>query len=319
LAAHAWLFAGPAGVGKTTIAAAFLARLACTGDNGLDPCGRCKSCLAYERGDPPDLAVLRRDGQFIKIEQVRDATARLHYPPVLAGCKAVLIDDAETLHEAAANALLKTLEEPPDRVAFVLVSARPQLLLQTIVSRCQVLRFGELAQDDLAALLAAEGQAADVARTAAALAQGSLHAARVLCDPARLDVVDAIARFVLKLGQGPATDAALFVDDLAGRLRTNDGDGRGDLQRDDLPWLIDVVRGVLRDALLSATGWSNTELPHGRHGLLLREMAGRCEPRALADVIDRCGELDERLSLYPNPKLALTALLCDGARLLRGG
>ena len=332
--AHAWLFSGPPGVGKTTIAGAWLAALACTTRPRAtaDGCGTCPSCSARLRDEHPDLKVLQRDGQVIKIEQVREATARLRFAPVIARVKGVIIEEVETLHETAANALLKTLEEPARDVVFVLVTSRPQLLLDTIRSRCQSLRFAELAPADIAAVLRQEGQTDEAARMAAALAQGSLHEARTLCSPQRLHAVDEVARFVAGLGLGPPTDAALFVDRIAalcidrvaaslGAAAHADGDDgptrRAELTRPDALWVTDVARAVLRDALLLDAGFADDELPYRRHADALRTLSQRAGARSLARVIDRCQELDGRMVLNPNPRLALAALLTDAGVAVR--
>ncbi|MSP92187.1 MAG: DNA polymerase III subunit delta' [Myxococcales bacterium] len=324
--AHAWLFSGPPGVGKTTAASALLGALACTNRPRptADACGKCPSCSALRRDEHPDVKVLRRDGQVIKIEQVREATARLRYAPVVARIKAVLIEDAETLHETAGNALLKSLEEPARDVVFVLVTSRPQLLLDTIRSRCQGLRFAELPPDDVAAILRAEGHTQDAARIAAALAQGSLHEARTLCNPQRLQAVDDVAAFVARLGLGPATEAALFVDRIAASLDTGAEHGsddgavrRADLTRPDVLWVVDVARAVLRDALLLDAGFAADELPYQRHVDALRALGQRVGAPALARVLDRCQELDTRMVLNPNPRLALAALLTDAGVAVR--
>lgn len=335
--AHAYLFEGPAGVGKDTVAQALLARLACSGaaPDAPQPCGVCRSCAALLRGDHPDLVRLARDGASIKIDQVRTALGRLRFDPVLGRVKGLLVESADLLREEAANALLKTLEEPPSRTVFVLVSSKPQLLLETIRSRCQVLRFSDLSPDDITALLVAEGHAPDTAAVAAALAEGSLHLARGLCDPACMALNDEVARFALALGMAPAVDAVTWIDQIAERrsalaqtqdaeLESNESDGeppsrsaKAPWTRDDLQWLLDVLRAVLRDVVLCGTGIPATSLPHARHATALGAMASRCDLGRIATVIDACQQLEQRMVINPNPRLALAALLIEAGGRLR--
>ncbi len=318
---HAYLFEGTEAVGKRTIAWSVLARLACWSDQPGDACGHCRSCLALQRGDHPDLALLERDGAFIKIDQVRSATARLKYEPVVGKIKGLLVDGAETLKEEAANALLKTLEEPPPSTVFFLVSSQPQLLLPTIRSRCQVLRFGELAAADLALLLEHEGQDPDSAHAAAALAEGSLAAARALCDPDKLRVIDAIAQFAFELGTQTPAQAGAWTERLAGLLsgdEAGEATSRAEFGRNQLQLAIDALRAALRDAMLVACGHDPASLPHARHAAAMRAMAARCDPDQIAKVLKACEVSEARMGLNLGARLAWTELALESARLLGG-
>ena len=335
---HAYLFEGPEGVGKGTVASALLARLSClqAPPEEVDPCGVCRSCAVLLRGEHPDIVRLSRDGATIKIDQVRQALSRLRFDPVLGQIKGLIVESADLLREEAANALLKTLEEPPTGTVFVLVSSKPQLLLETIRSRCQVLRFSDLSLDDLTALLVAEGKAADTARVAAALAQGSMHQARVLCDPSRMALNDEVARFALALGTTSATDAAGWIEHIAARrfalgeseeTETQAGEpgdegapraAKTTFSRDDLQWLLDVLRAVLRDVVLCGAGIDAATLPHARHADAVHAMATRCDPREIAATITDCQVLEQRMAINPSPRLAAAALLAQaGVRLRR--
>ncbi|MCO4760068.1 MAG: DNA polymerase III subunit delta' [Myxococcales bacterium] len=217
--AHAYLFEGPDGVGKQMVAWALAARIACeapTADQAA--CGECRSCHSLQRGEHPDLKVLKKDGASIRIGQVRDALKPLRFEPVLGRAKVLIVDDAHLLREEAANALLKTLEEPPSRTHFILVTSRAQLLLSTIRSRSQVVRFAELDTQDVAAVLLAEDQPADLVAMAAPLAEGSVVRGRTLCDPDWLAAIDRLVRFVLGLGAGNPLRIGDAVAGLGGTL-----------------------------------------------------------------------------------------------------
>ena len=320
---HAYLFEGPEGVGKDTVAQALLTRLACTQTDKLnpEPCGQCSSCLGFLRGDHPDVTRLERDGATIRIDPVRAALKRLRYEPVLGAIKGLIIESAELLREEAANALLKTLEEPSGSTIFVLVTSKPQLLLSTIRSRCQTLRFSSLSPTDVAAILMAEGQPADMAGPASALADGSLTLGRTLCHEARMNFVDYVVAFALNLGLQPGSEAAAFVESLGPRLvgiRAEEGEGKGkDITRADLPWILEIVRTAWRDALLVAHGTDARTLPHARAHVALQALADRADAGKLIAAIDAAQKVEERLNLNPNPKLALTALLVEAGTRLR--
>jgi len=137
---HALLFSGLKGVGKTTVALEFFKALNCLNSPG-DACGECRSCVKVQSGTHPDLVRLSSHGALIKVEEVRRVLEDLSLKPFEARYRIVLVEPAEQLGEAGANALLKTLEEPSQTTVFILVSHKPRLLLPTIRSRCQEILF----------------------------------------------------------------------------------------------------------------------------------------------------------------------------------
>jgi DNA polymerase-3 subunit delta' len=140
---HAYLFAGPEGVGKKLTALILAKALNCL-EKSEDACDACKSCQKIDKGNHPDVGILEADGHFIKIDQIRKLQKQVGYKPFEGRKKITIINDAEKLNLEAANALLKTLEEPPLDTVFILVTSNPNALLQTIISRCQSIRFGSL-------------------------------------------------------------------------------------------------------------------------------------------------------------------------------
>jgi DNA polymerase-3 subunit delta' len=175
------LFAGPAGVGKHLMALAVAQALNClraghrAQGSGIDACGTCAACTRIARGVHPDvLFVTPGDNGSIKIEQVLDVVGRAHYRPFEGRRRVVIIDEADALTSSAQNALLKTLEEPPSLSVFILVSAKADSLLPTVLSRCPQLRFRSLSTDEIARALIARGHGESEARSVAATADGSL-------------------------------------------------------------------------------------------------------------------------------------------------
>src|SRR3954469_821607 len=182
------LFAGPAGVGKQLTALAVAQALNCTNTttgSGLraeglagtpfDACGVCAACTRIARRVHPDvLFVTPGDSGAIKIDQVRDVVDRAQYRPFEGRRRVVVIDDADALMAQAQNALLKTLEEPTPSSVFILVTARPDMLLATVLSRCPQLRFRPLAVTDIVTALIARGRSEADAHAVAATADGSL-------------------------------------------------------------------------------------------------------------------------------------------------
>jgi DNA polymerase III subunit delta' len=158
--AHAFLFHGENAIGKRTTAVCFAQALDCErppSNEKLDACGSCRSCQQIEARTHPDYFVIEPDRELatpqIKIEQVREIEQHIMYRPLVGERKICLIDEADHMTIGAANALLKTLEEPPGHSFFILISSRPAALPVTIRSRCQSVRFATPARTDVEAAL----------------------------------------------------------------------------------------------------------------------------------------------------------------------
>ena len=140
---HALLFSGPEGVGMEHFAICLSAYLLCVAEHDSYACGNCKTCLLFKAGSHPDFyhIVPEDDGKQIKVEDVRNLINYIYLSSQYSKYKIVLINPADAMNKSASNALLKTLEEPPDDVIMILVSSQPARLAVTIRSRCQRLSF----------------------------------------------------------------------------------------------------------------------------------------------------------------------------------
>ncbi len=177
---QAILFKGEEGIGKKTVAHIFTQVLLCQrnhqGDaHFIEPCNRCLSCQKIEHQNHPDFSIVAPDGSFIKIDQIREVQGHIVFRPIDGPKRVVLIDDADKMNDAAANSLLKTLEEPPSYALLILVTSRPDSLPETILSRCQKIPFHSLSLSQVEAILVEKrGCKASDARLVAVLSGGRL-------------------------------------------------------------------------------------------------------------------------------------------------
>jgi DNA polymerase III subunit delta' len=277
--AQAYLFGGPAGVGKVSAARALAAALNCLDAPGEGCEGEgCASCRKIAAGLHPDLMVLEPDGAYIKIDQVRALEEHLGFPPHEGRYRVVIVDGAEQLNPNAGNALLKSVEEPRPRTMFVLCAAATHRVIPTLVSRCQRVRFLPLAQEVVRRILETQSDAEPAARETVALLSGG-SAGRAL-ELLRSEQVEAIRSTLGALLAAARSDEAGALFDAAGAA----GKDRLELQG-----ALDSLRLVLRDQLLCAEG-----LDPGRIASDLDQAArGEAQQLGFRALLQRLRAVDE--------------------------
>lgn len=292
---HAYLFYGMEGVGKRTTALVFARALNCQG--ATPPCNICPSCRKVEHGNHPDIVTVTADGQFIKIGAVKDLQEQMKFRPG-EGCRRVFImPEAERMNAPAANALLKTLEEPSAANILLLTTSRPHALPMTILSRCQHLRFSPLPGSEVARYLrekeAMDGAAAEIL---AASSGGSIGRALEMSRDDYLTLRNGI------LGHLAADNPA----DALGRLAFA---GRFGTEREEILERLGILRTCYRDALVYRETAEAERLVFQDQAALIRTLAGRLSGHELLRNIAAIEAAASAIDQNVNKPLTLDAMV----------
>jgi len=292
------LFAGPEGVGKRAAATALAQAVNCVEPRAGDACGVCSACRRIAAGTHSDVVLVDKgDDASIKIKPLRERVLDVvGYRPFEAKRRVFIIDPADELTKEAQDALLKTLEEPPPSALLLLVTAYPDTLLQTIQSRCRRLRFGALAEADVAAILQrASGVAEAEAYALAAASGGSVSRALADRDGAGADDREAalgVLRAARGKGVGPRLKAATVLSQHGSKRR----------DREALHARLGALASLTRDVAALASG---TQAPLANHDLeaSLRELAAAFDAERVDAAYEAIVQARHALDRNASPKI----------------
>src|SRR3989475_11378836 len=301
--AHAYLFFGEDRIGKRLAALRFAQAINCEidyGPGGPDACGACRSCRQIEARTHPDFLLIEPDQEQanpqIKIEQIRELEQQLVYHPLVGRRKVCLIDEADRMTPGAANALLKTLEEPPDHSLLLLITSRPSALLATVRSRCQGIRFVAPARADVETALKTTRRIPPAdARFLAMVTQGRIGQA--------LETDLAATR--VQQDEFSALTSAKSLHSVGTLLTAAEALYRSDRAPEALEW---IVRWI-RDLILVSVGADPDHLLN-RDRLPQLEEAGRgLRPGALLDLLADIETIQQAPTRNVNLQMALQTIL----------
>jgi DNA polymerase-3 subunit delta' len=310
---HAWLFTGPEGIGKLTAALDFAAALNCTSEE--KPCRVCQACRSTLSGKHPDVEIVAPGGicdepehrehtesRDLRICQIRRLEKLLSLSPYAGGRRVAIIDSADTLHVEAANAFLKTLEEPPAGSVIILLAEREERLPDTVLSRCQKVAFRPVDRETILEALIDRGADPDDAVAITAASRGRIGwALQALEDPSLLDERMEMLDEAVRLAH-------------AGRFErfgwAREAEGRAPGLRERYLRELTVWESWWRDVLLFGSGASEGAENSDRDSQL-REEGRLYKASDIVTFLRALGQTREYLYANVDPQLALENLILD--------
>ena len=301
------VFAGPAGVGKHAVAVALAQAVNCPNRlklkgaaTGADACGTCSTCVRIARGQHSDVAEIDRgDAASLKIEVLRERVLDvIGYRPFEASRRVFIIDPADAMTPQAQDALLKTLEEPPPSAILILVTAYPDTLLPTIQSRCRRVRFGPLAETDVARVLVERCHLEPAAAGLLAASSGGRVGAALAAESGSLEADRDTALGLL-------TAAARRGSGVGDRLRASATFAQHEQKRksrEALSTRLAILSSLLRDIEAIHAGATGA-IANADLDTALKDLARAYDTRRLSDAYSLVTEARAYVDRYASPKI----------------
>ena len=312
--AHAYVFAGPEGVGKAEAALEFAAALNCTAERTQRPCRVCRSCRDTFATAHPDVELVapgglcdesdhkdHADSRDLRICQIRRLERVLSLAPYGGGHRVAIIDAADSLHAESANAFLKTLEEPPEGTVIILLVEREERLPETVMSRCQRISFRRLPIETVVQTLLTRGADEKTARAIAAIAGGRVGwALRALADPAILEERSSTLDEAVRIAHAGRVERFAWAKVPEGRQEARERYAR----------ILDLWETWWRDVLAASAGSSDGFVNRDRSDVL-REEGRLYATDEIVRLLRAIAATREHLLANVDPQLALESLTLD--------
>lgn len=300
---HSYLFAGNEGIGKRWVALQFAKALNCLerGENNGDACDRCLSCKKIDHRLHPDVMLIEPEGQTLKVDQVREMQRDLAFRPYEGRYRVCILTAADRMAPNMSNTLLKTLEEPPLHTVIVLLANNPRVMLPTILSRCQLIRFNPLPSPSVSDWLIKEkGLEEREAHLLASLSEGSPGKALEIQEE-----IDQIPRG--ELLQNWAGLTFFSMEQMEGWIESLPS------QRENLLLILEVVKTLLRDLIVSKISQEGSMLIHSDLSDEIEAVASRWSLPPLLRRMEVLHQTSQSIKGNANTRLALEAMMLSWA------
>lgn len=293
---HAYVITGPDGVGKSIFAMHIASVLLCCGEN--KPCGVCHQCLKVQHGNHPDVMVVSKGGKSIGVDDIRDVINEVYTKPYEGNRKVIIIKNADGITVQGQNAILKTLEEPSDYTTIIMTAENTGKLLETILSRCQLLKLGRIPGEKIKEYLLARGVEETKAETATSLSDGVLGNALKFLDEKFIklrDEVIKVSRDIIRLDTLKVLDASSFFID----------------NKDNIDIIFDIMMSWFRDIMvLKHVKDRKTLINRDLYDSLVEE-SQRLSYDRLCRIIDEINSTQEKLRFNANFQLTMEVMLLN--------
>lgn len=319
--ANALLFAGPEGVGKRLFALSLAAGIVCQNRQGAEPCGKCGACRRAEVfnipkpdkkddfkqvffSEHPDVGIVVPFNKNILVDAIRDLEREANFRPYEARARFFIIDEADKMNDAASNALLKTLEEPPATSHIILISSRPDSLLQTILSRCQIIRFAPVGAQEMEAYLTATGNfSAEDARLVARLSAGSIGRAFSIAPEEVRSRRNAMMQVLENVLVRSDRAALLAASETLADAKNKDNFGAD----------LEILESLIHDIWVLKLAGGRERITNADLESHLLSFAQRAAPPVLAGWLREIELIRERTEVNINKRIAVDALFMEMA------
>jgi DNA polymerase-3 subunit delta' len=333
---HAYIFAGADGVGKFTAAAAWGKLLLCQSpikkNNFADNCGKCISCQNFQTDSHPDFHHIYKELiRYTKDSQNRERTPidlpidvvrefiieKVQLKPVLSASKVFVVSEAEKLNTASQNALLKVLEEPPDKSFIILLCTKLDNLLPTTRSRCQIVRFGPLGEEKIIAHLTGTGINKQEAKFWARLSAGSIGQAEILSklEPSLYEIKKQFLKRLCSCRLADCVDFAQWLNSTASQLtqswqKLKADTSKSDINRQAKKTLVLILTSALDDAMKQTLAGSD-EMINFDQSEQIKILTKRYDLQKCAELIEDCFLTNRFIDASVNEKLVFERMLLN--------
>lgn len=293
---HSYLFTGPTGAGKKSISNYFAKMLQCEGRER--PCNTCKSCRQMESGNHPDIIRIASESNNIKVESIRELRKDISIKPFQSQRKIYIIEEGHKMNHQSQNALLKTLEEPPEHAVIIILAENLASLLPTIVSRCQIIRIPPLSTQEIAQIIESRVEIPhDKALVFAKLAQGIPgRGVELALSEEYQQMRDESLELLIKLAKSSIAQAMGYVDYFLDK-------------RDSVIEILDMIELWLRDVLVLKQGNLRKIIVNIDKISYLEDLANSFTIRDIQCIIDNIEQSKRMLMSHANFHLTIENLL----------